>query len=287
MGQANNSDSYFFVITFSTIKRIKSCLRESVNLSLNEFRMLGCLNSSISALPLIEIARKLDVPRSAISMDLSQLLEKKLCRRFFGPGGTRIRVAAITQDGKRVFEAAEDALTTLYDEIMSDLPETNRRITEQYLLMIADEFGMMRMTSSKIDVVLAFVDVSSRCKHIFTETIGKLGLSANEYCILNELADASQGLRPIELCGQLMISRATASKYCKRLEEKEYVVRARAPHDKKGVRFIITGLGINSFIRARTIYQAAFLSRVRNMTPEESDFFFDQNKYLVHRSDNW
>ena len=277
------SDSYYFVSTVEAVRKITRVLRENAELSLDEFRVLGRLSTETMGMGQSAIAKSLDVPRSAVSMDVAKLAEKGLIRRFYDEAGRRTVSAQITARGDRELQRAEVDVDAVYLDVVGGLPKGDRATTDRYMLMMIDDMGALPFVDGDIDTTLVFVEICSRSKQIVTRVLRRFGLSVADYCILNELADAEGGMRPVQLCERLHMRRPDVTTCCKKLEGAGRIVRSADPSDRRGVMFSITREGARFFAEVRAIYQNEFLDKVRNLTPREEQFFFNQVNRLASK----
>jgi len=74
-----------------------------------------------------ELAGLLDLSPSAASNTVERMVEARLVTRTEGPVDRRVRVVAVTEEGRQVLQAEVDALGLIFARWIDELPSDERR----------------------------------------------------------------------------------------------------------------------------------------------------------------
>jgi len=80
-----------------------------------------------------EIAARYDVSRQHVQVTVNHLLDKGLVEANPNPRHKRSPLISITTDGRQLFSRIRRREHKLIDELFSDIPESNRRVTRRTL----------------------------------------------------------------------------------------------------------------------------------------------------------
>lgn len=280
MWNDETSDTYGYLSTFKTFRKIAQAAKHAAGLSVNGYRILARASHAVNAAP-VDMARSMGVARSAVTMELDTLEGKNLVRRIRNEGNSRMASIEVSPLGCRAIEQMESAVEEIRSSAMEKLPAKNQAVTNELMLLMADNMGSLRLSSEGLNQAFMYVEVCSRHKQIFTQAAHKFDFSINEAIVMSALVDSSPKVRQRDLVHWLGMQRATVSACCSSLEARGMLVCSSDTLDKRGKRVEPTKDGRRHFAAMKAAYQMRYLTEIREFNEDERNFISSQNACLA------
>jgi DNA-binding MarR family transcriptional regulator len=119
--------------------RLEAVLSET-GLSLSKFGVLHHLIRAGEALPLSRLAERLSCVKSNMTQVVDRLEVEGLVKRMDDPEDRRSVLAAVTEEGRRRYEAGDRALVEAEKQLLEGLTESDRKQLGEFLVRVSS-FG--------------------------------------------------------------------------------------------------------------------------------------------------
>lgn len=263
----------YFTLMLYMNRTLASALRDTEGITLEQFRILGYLSSRNRICLQSEIAKDLQIAKSAASMSLGALLEQNALVLEVGEAAGNRKGFSLTRRGSALFRRSRRTAENAYHRVLASIGREQEQTLEHLVVAIAGRLNAFSFSDGAIDVLLATIEVSSKTKQIFSRFVKKYGLSESEYRILHALLAADDPLRQRDLARTLLMKRATVCVLCKKLEARRLVTCQANPDDKRSVTVGLTYEGARIVASCSQAYESHFMEDVHAMMPGENAFF--------------
>jgi DNA-binding MarR family transcriptional regulator len=98
--------------------------------------------------------------------------------------------------------------------------------------------------------------------------LSHFGLTSSQLAVL-KLLDPTEGVRPIDLTGPLLLEKSSVSRLVERLVQEDLVRRVFAPHDRRSHRLVLTERGVALRERAQLAHEQSLAARLDTINPTE------------------
>jgi DNA-binding MarR family transcriptional regulator len=98
--------------------------------------------------------------------------------------------------------------------------------------------------------------------------LSRYGLTPSQFGVL-KLLDPTEGVRPIDLTGPLLLEKSSMSRLLDRLVEEQLVERIASPADRRSYRVVITQRGMELREQARHAHEQSISERLAALSPVE------------------
>ncbi|HEY3131336.1 MAG TPA: MarR family transcriptional regulator [Acidobacteriota bacterium] len=116
--------------------QLEAVLSET-GLSLSKFGVLHHLIQADEALPLSRLAERLSCVKSNVTQVVDRLEVEGLVKRVDDPQDRRSVLAAVTGEGRRLYEAGNDALAQAEKQLLEGLTESDRKELAELLRRVS------------------------------------------------------------------------------------------------------------------------------------------------------
>lgn len=264
----------------------KRVLLEVCDLTLNEARILLCLSSEDSDLKdtrqlghsTASLAQDLHLKPNSVSSSVAILERKGLVERVESELDRRKLVIMLTEGGKEKIDQIDEALAkTLTDQWMGldiSIQDVNCIGAEMF------DIGRGKKTRTYDDEKnydSSYFENNLEISALFRQACAGYGLNGNEFRILFELYQHSEGIRSGSLSSKLLLRLSELSQVCNRLAQRNLISRSRYTDDKRSVLVKLTDKGIKLIEQAAPAIDKGFMTGFGYyVVPEEA-----RKAYLV------
>jgi DNA-binding MarR family transcriptional regulator len=201
------SDSANFTSMAETMRVARAVLRSSAGVTVEQFRIMGFLCGRVEGASSGEITTVLMTVKSAVSMSVRGLEKMGCVIRAADAQGARTNRLALSSQGEACYRSACSAVMPAISTYLNAAGHSIRETLDHFMVLIAEKAGSEVFVQNEFDMCLAYMEVCSKTRQIFTRTLRGFGLSANEYRILNELVENEGRAHPGSLSKTLLIKR--------------------------------------------------------------------------------
>ncbi len=237
-------------------------------LALNEYRALAYVRQGM-ANTVTRLSVMLDVAKCKVSCYVAKLCEMG-CIAKGRRKGTSYELL-VTERGILVFEAARDALTQAFDDILSPLDETQRTLFDMGCRATTTLFDGFRLTEVTPDFVYVYLRSCLLTEQFLTKTTRARGLSLAGFRVLFALLNARTPLTSAEISRITVIPKATISDCLTKFQAQGYVETSRL--DGRSRRVALTKQGTVLASLTALDVDRSYMSDVREATPFERELY--------------
>lgn len=237
-------DSAYFVAFEMTHDALKRGLKAASKLNITQYRMLVKLAAAGQSIAQAQLCPLLGLRPNVVTQAANALEEAGYARREAGEGDARAKRIAVTQAGIEHVAAANESIVGQLYALFPTEDAAWRTILETSITagsFIDPPISEHEMTRYPASRTLAALERFRTA--IETGLRSACGASYNECRIMQRLGEAGRPLRIGDIAAQLQLSPVNVARCVDRLEQRAWVRRMGAKHDRKAVFVKVAELG--------------------------------------------